>query len=152
MMTVVQCWDDGVTTDVRLTEILRKHNAKAAFNLNAGLHDTRRKSSWIYEGTEAGRLGLNEMGEVYEGFLIANHSLTHPSLAELPVDEARIDIAEGRDRLQQSFGQPVLGFSYPNGSYSGAVMKAVHEAGHVYARTTRNVVHPFPPDVGMKAI
>ena len=31
MIRVAQCWDDGVATDIRLTEILRKYNAKATF-------------------------------------------------------------------------------------------------------------------------
>jgi hypothetical protein len=53
---------------------------------------------------------------------------------------------EGRDRLQQFFGQPVLGFTYPFGSYNEAVMTAIQEAGHVYARTTRNVEQPFLPE------
>jgi peptidoglycan/xylan/chitin deacetylase (PgdA/CDA1 family) len=100
-MKVVQCWDDGVTADARLVEILRKHNATATFNLNAGLHEAKRKPSWVYQGTEVGRLGWDEMKDVYGGFTIANHSLTHPSLAKLPADAARRDIAEGRDRLQQ---------------------------------------------------
>ena len=29
MIKVAQCWDDGVATDIPLTEILRKYNAKA---------------------------------------------------------------------------------------------------------------------------
>ncbi len=149
MMTVVQCWDDGVTTDVRVGEILRKHNAKATFNLNAGLHDAKRKPGWVFKGTDVVRLGLDEMKDVYSGFTIANHSITHPSLAKLPIDAARRDIAEGRERLQQFFGQPVLGFAYPNGSYNEEVMNAVREAGHVYARTTLNVPQPFPPDNAM---
>ena len=148
-MKVVQCWDDGVTTDVRLVEILRKHNAKATFNLNAGLCDAKRKPGWIYKGTKVDRLGLDEMKDIYSGFMIANHSLTHPSLAKLPIDEMRSEIAEGRDRLQQTFGQAVRGFAYPNGSYSEDVMNAVREAGHVYARTVLNVVHPFPPKDAM---
>lgn len=149
VMTVVQCWDDGVTTDARLTELLRRHGARATFNLNAGLHAAERTPGWIYEGTEVRRLGWKEMKAVYDGFLIANHSLTHPSLAQLPVAAARRDIAEGRDRLQQFFGQPVLGFAYPNGSYNAAVMAAVREAGHLYARTVVNVAHPFPPENAM---
>ena len=148
-MTVVQCWDDGVTADVRLVEILRKHNAKATFNLNAGLYEAKRKPGWSYQGTEVGRLGWDEMKDVYCGFTIANHSLTHPHLEELPIAAARRDIAEGRDRLQQFFGQPVLGFAYPFGTYNEAVMDAVREAGHVYARTVVNVAHPFPPENAM---
>ena len=56
---------------------------------------------------------------------------------------------EGRDCLQQLFGQPVLGFAYPFGSYSDAVMQLVREAGHIYARTTGNVDYPFPPENAM---
>lgn len=145
-LTVVQCWDDGVTTDVRLTEILRRHGARATFNLNAGLHETERKPAvWVYRNTEVGRLGLSEMKAVYDSFTIANHSLTHPSLAEISIEAARRDIVEGRDRLQQFFGQPVLGFAYPQGSYDAPVMDAVREAGHLYARTTGSVEKPFPP-------
>jgi peptidoglycan/xylan/chitin deacetylase (PgdA/CDA1 family) len=143
---VVQCWDDGVTTDVRLGEILRRHGAKATFNLNAGLHDAHRQPGWTYKGTEVGRLGWDEMRAVYDGFCIANHSLTHPHLEQLTLEAARRDIVEGRERLQQFFGQPVLGFAYPFGTYNEAVMELLRQAGHVYARTTRNVEQPFPPE------
>jgi hypothetical protein len=148
-MTVVQCWDDGVTTDVRLTEILRRHGARATFNLNAGLYEKQRKQGWKYRDTEVGRLGWDEMRTVYEGFTIANHSLTHPRLEQIAIETARRDIVEGRHRLQQFFGQPVSGFAYPFGSYNEAVMGALREAGHTYARTTRNVENPFPPEDAM---
>ncbi len=146
IMKVVQCWDDGVTTDVRLTDILRRHDAKATFNLNAGLHEKQRRLGWIHMGTEVVRLGWDEMREVYEGFTIANHSLTHPRLDEIAIEAARYDIAEGRERLRQFFAQRVLGFAYPFGSYSEAVMQLVHEAGHVYARTAHSVDYPYPPE------
>lgn len=145
-MTVVQCWDDGVTADIPLTNILRRHGATATFNLNAGSHSKQRTPGWVHRGTHVAKLAWDEMRAVYEGFTIANHSLTHPHLEQIPVADARRDIAEGRDRLQQFFGQPVLGFAYPFGSYSEAVMQAVREAGHIYARTTHNVERPFPPE------
>ena len=148
-MTVVQCWDDGLTTDVRLMDILRRHGAKATFNLNAGLHEKQRKLGWIHMGTEVVRLGLDEMREVYEGFTIANHSLTHQRLDEITIEAARCDIAQGRDLLQQFFAQLVLGFAYPFGSNSDTVMQLVREAGHVYARTAHNVAYPYPPENSM---
>ncbi|MEI6218140.1 MAG: polysaccharide deacetylase family protein [bacterium] len=144
-MTVVQCWDDGVTGDVRVIGLLRKHNAKATFNLNAGLHQPKRVPCWVHLGAEVVRLGWDEVRDVYDGFTIANHSLTHPDLTRLPVDEARREIRAGRERLQQHFGQPVSGFAYPGGAYSEPVMDLVREAGHVYARTVLNVAHPVPP-------
>lgn len=146
IMTVVQCWDDGVTGDVRLIEILRRHGATATFNLNAGLHETQRRPVRTYEGEEIWRLGWDEMRKVYDGFTIANHSLTHPNLDQMAPDAAWRDIVEGRDRLQQFFAQPVYGFAYPFGSYSETVMKAVQDAGHVYARTTGMAERPFPPE------
>lgn len=144
-MTVVQCWDDGVTTDARVAEICRRHSARATFNLNAGRHETRRKPGWKYKDTDVGFLGWDEMRDVYAGFTIANHSLTHPDLAKIPAADARREIVEGRERLRQFFGQPVLGFAYPFGTYNETVMGLLREAGHVYARTVKNVESPFPP-------
>jgi len=144
-MTVVQCWDDGVTTDAPLIEILRRHGASASFNLNPGLHTAERSKGWVYKGTDVARLGWNEMKELYRGFTIAGHSLSHPHLEAIPVDEARREIVEGRKRLQDFFGQPVRGFAYPFGTYNDQVEALVREAGHVYARTTKNDDAPFPP-------
>lgn len=145
-MTVVQCWDDGVTADVRVIEILHKHNAKATFNLNAGLHKAKRYACWKHKDKVVERLGWDEVRDVYKGFPIANHSLTHPRLDGMPVEAARREIVEGRKRLQQHFGQPVTGFAYPGGSYDAVVMDLVREAGHVYARTTLEAAQPFPPE------
>ncbi len=145
ILTVVQCWDDGVTADVRLADVLRRHGAKATFNLNAGLHEVQRTPSFRYRDTEVVRLGWDEMREVYAGFTIANHSLTHPYLERLSTQEMWRELAEGRERLQQFFGQAVFGFAYPFGTYDSTVMAAVRDAGHVYARTDGNADHCFPP-------
>jgi len=143
-MKIVQCWDDGVTTDIQVVNILRRHGAKATFNLNAGLHETKRKFSWVFKNTEVWKLGWNEMRSVYEGFTIANHSLTHPHLTKISMNDARENIIVGRDKLQQFFQQPILGFSYPFGSYDRNVMKLVADAGHIYARTTQYAENPLP--------
>ena len=165
-MTVVQCWDDGVTADARLAEILRRHKAKATFNLNPGLHAARRtrgwkvpqlsllrrvlpRIPWTYKGMQVSRLGWDEMREVYAGFTIGSHTLTHPRLEQIPVEAARREIVESRERLQQFFGQPVLGFAYPFGAYNRAAMDLVQAAGHLYARTVQAAAHPFPPEPPM---
>ncbi|MDA0991121.1 MAG: polysaccharide deacetylase family protein [Verrucomicrobia bacterium] len=148
-MNVVQCWDDGVTSDIRLVGLLREHQAKATFNLNAGLHQAARTAGWDYEGTRVQRLGQSELVDVFEGFTIANHSLTHPHLERIPIETAEMEIVEGRDQLQNLFQQPIHGFAYPFGTYDPAVMEAVRGAGHVYARTTLNMPDPYPPTDAM---
>ena len=136
-MKLVQCWDDGVTTDVRLVSLLRRHGARATFNLNAGLHKRKRQLGWHHGDTEVWRLARGELREVYDGFSIANHTLTHPHLDQLPIDAARREIGEGRTCLQTLFDQPVSGFVYPFGTFDEVVAQSVRDAGHVYARTTR---------------
>jgi len=126
-MRIAQCWDDGVVQDIRLIEILRLHGAKASFNLNAGKHETVRGAN--------GKLALSELTSVYEGFLVANHTLTHPHLTRIAPDEAAREIRAGRDSLEQIFGYPVKGFAYPFGDHNEAVQELVREAGHTYART-----------------
>ena len=135
-MKLVQCWDDGVTTDVRLVALLRRLGARATFNLNAGLHQRGRSFGWHHGHTEVWRLGIEELRAVYDGFTIANHTLTHPRLDQLPLDAARREIGDGRARLQDLFGQPVSGFVYPFGAHDSATADAVREAGHAYGRTT----------------
>ncbi len=145
-MTVVQCWDDGVTSDLRLIEILRQYQARATFNLNAGLHGEQRQTIMRHRETDVVRLARGELNETYDGFAIGNHSLTHPRLDKLSPDEARRNLAEGRDRLQQLFGRPVVGLAYPFGSFNCTAMEAARETGHLYARTTRSAEQPFPPE------
>ncbi len=136
-MKLVQCWDDGVTSDVRLVLLLRRHGARATFNLNAGLHASQRRLGWHHFGTEVWRLGRDELRDVYDGFSIANHTLTHPHLEQLPIEAARREIRDGRACLQALFDQPVSGFVYPFGTSNDVVAQAVRDAGHLYARTTR---------------
>ena len=92
---------------------------------------------------------LPKKPDVFDGFTVANHSLTHPHLEQMTIEAARADIIDGRKRLQDRFGTPVLGFAYPFGTYSPAVMELLREAGHVYARTTVNVEQCFPPQDAM---
>ena len=133
---VVQCWDDGVVDDIRLIEILRKHRAKASFNLKFGYFGAVRDEGWNYRDVKrVSRLAKSEIRDVYEGFLVANHGFTHPHLPQIPIDEAVSCIRQGKDALEQHFGYPVTGFAYPFGDYNPEIMEVICEAGHAYART-----------------
>lgn len=143
-MQIAQCWDDGVLDDIRLIEILRRHGAKASFNLNAGLHSGSRSDGWMHKGKHVQRLAHGELVSVYDGFLVANHTLTHPHLAKLTPADAEREIREGRDALEQIFGYPIKGFAYPFGSHDETVHELVRSAGHCYARTCENVDHVLP--------
>jgi peptidoglycan-N-acetylglucosamine deacetylase len=150
-MKVVQCWDDGVHDDIRLTEILRKHGARASFNLNPSLHGAGRQGGWREKHQKSiYKLSLNELNSVYEGFVIANHSMSHPAATKIPLEQWRKEVVDARKILQDWFQQPILGFVYPFGDYGDATAEVVREAGHVYARTTRIATPCFPPEDSIK--
>jgi peptidoglycan/xylan/chitin deacetylase (PgdA/CDA1 family) len=144
-MKVLQSWDDGVVDDIRLTGLLRRYRARATFNLNPGLHRPGRSFSWRYGDKEVWRLGRDELVDVYTGFEIASHSLTHPNLPDLSPEALDWEIRESRRRLQDWFQQPVRGFCYPFGGFNPAVKDAIRAAGHGYARTVAEVEPLFPP-------
>lgn len=145
-MKIAQCWDDGVSDDIRVIEILRRHGAKASFNLNYGTHRETRGTGWKYKGTkDVWKLALPELVQVYDGFLVGNHSLNHPDLTKIPVAEAEREIREGKDALEQHFGYAVKGFAYPFGAYNEAVEEILRATGHLYARTTGVTDKVYPP-------
>ena len=137
MIRVTQSWDDGVTDDVRLIELLRKYQAKGTFNLIAGHHDPeRRDTQWRYQDTKnVFMLALPELPALYRDFEVASHSYTHPNLAELPADKLTWELAESRKRLEEIFQRPVRGFAYPYGTFNDAVKTELRRQGYVYART-----------------
>jgi len=142
---VAQCWDDGVVDDIRLIALLRKYGAKASFNLNFGLHEEERSTTWKYEGVkEVWRLSRAELKSVYEGFTVANHGYRHVPPARVSIAEAHEDIRVGRESLEQYFGFPVVGYVYPGGSYDQATMDLVRATGHAYGRTIKMVANVFP--------
>jgi peptidoglycan/xylan/chitin deacetylase (PgdA/CDA1 family) len=146
MIKIVQCWDDGVVDDIRLIELLRRHKAKASFNLNPGMHGEGRGHTWRYEDTkDVSRLAKNELLAVYEGFTIANHTVNHPWPLKIGLAEWRREVFDGRKMLQDIFSQAVDGFVYPYGQRSDETDDVVREAGHTYARGTGPVCAEEPP-------
>lgn len=145
-MKVIQCWDDGVVDDVRLTEMLRRRGAKATFNLNAGLHGAARGGIWRFKDIkDVLRLARPELLGVYEGFAVANHSYAHKWPTRISLAEWEEDVRAGREALEQMFQRPITGFAYPYGDCNEPVKDAVRRAGHVYARTTKRVETVWPP-------
>jgi peptidoglycan/xylan/chitin deacetylase (PgdA/CDA1 family) len=146
MIKLVQCWDDGVVDDIRLCWILRASGARATFNLNPGTHEAQRSGPGRYKDCkDVFRLAKGELIETYEGFTIANHSVSHPWPTRIPIEQWKSEVNDGRKQLQDIFGQPVLGFVYPFSDTNPQVAEIVREAGHVYARTAANATPCFPP-------
>jgi peptidoglycan/xylan/chitin deacetylase (PgdA/CDA1 family) len=144
-MKVIQCWDDGIVDDVRLTDILRRYNARATFSLNPGLNLEERSFGWIHESREVWRLSVGELPDIYSGFEVCSHSMTHPCLTEVSADQLDWEVRASRDILQGIFRKPVLGLCYPFNAYNERVKAALRSAGYLWARGGQNDESIFPP-------
>lgn len=151
-MKIMQCWDDGVVNDARLADLLRKYGAKATFNLNPALHlqHERKLATWRYKDIfPVDKLSLDEMKDVYRGFKVAGHTMTHPHLTKCDPETVRKELVDCITFLREFFGQERCGFAYPFGDYNAEVAEAVRAAGYLYARTCENVDGPLPLNKAM---
>lgn len=145
-LKVACCWDDGVINDIRLTQLLRKYNAKATFNLNPGLmkDDERIPARWSEIGENGGHLGyhsgkisLKEIAEVYAGFELASHCWKHELPNAMAPEEWIKTAVEARKYLEDIVQRPCRGFAWPCGLATPETALLLREAGFAYGRTTK---------------
>ncbi|MBQ9002398.1 MAG: polysaccharide deacetylase family protein [Eggerthellaceae bacterium] len=147
-------FDDGLEQDKRIVDVLRKNGMGATFHLNSGLFGDK-----TYEGrignlgmTEAPairfdprkhhllryvehfRIPANEVVDVYRGFEIASHTVSHANLARCTEEERTREIADDVRALSSMFGQAVIGFAFPYGAGAKKSRPALEAAGVRYAR------------------
>ena len=146
MMKVVQCWDDGANSDVRLSGLLRECNAKATFNLNPGLMGKRVPSSWIkpgdkdwsFHGYRHGKIGLKDIAEVYDGFQLASHCWKHEKAGTIPDQEWIKSALDARHYLEDIVQHECRGFAWPYGCFTPETVRLLRENGFAYGRITKN--------------
>lgn len=97
-------------------------------------------NAWVTaEGYEAtSLLGWGDIGRMQAegGVDFGAHTQTHPHLADLGAAEARREMADSRDALEQRLQSPVTTLCYPYGSRSEAVEDMAGEIGFTQAVTT----------------
>ena len=139
LKAVTFSYDDGMTQDIRLIELLNKYNLKCTFNINSGklglnLIQTRNTGRRVARY----RIHADDVKYVYEGHELAAHTLTHPLLPELDDAEVIRQVEQDRLKLSELAGYEVVGFAYPCGgvNHDDRVVKLMQEnTGIKYART-----------------
>ncbi|MBE6703141.1 MAG: polysaccharide deacetylase [Ruminococcaceae bacterium] len=119
-------YDDGSSNDARLVEMFNKYGVKGTFHLNGG--------KYIAKSDEE----LAAVRELYEGHEISCHTVHHGWPARMPVQSVVSEVMEDRRVLENMAGYPVIGMSYPSGSYSEEAIAALRACGIVYSRTVKS--------------
>ena len=109
-------YDDAVTQDIRLLEILNRYELKATFNINS--ERLGRRGTLTVEGVTVDNIKHqpSEIKHIYKGHEVAAHTLTHPKLTDIR-DEAEIirQVEQDRLNLSELVGYEVKGMAYPCG-------------------------------------
>ena len=108
-------YDDGVTQDIRLIELLNKYGLKCTFNLNSEL--LSKKGMLIREGKRIAhyKIYTEDVKHIYEGHEVAVHTLTHPNLTQCDDKEIIRQVEADRLNLSELVEYEVVGMAYPCG-------------------------------------
>ena len=116
-------FDDGITQDKRIIEILKKYDAYCCtFYINTGLYGV----NWPQVGQQLGRPDITHLrytkqqlrSGIYDGFDVECHSLTHKSLKTLTESEITNEIVGDMENVEELFGYKPVGLAWPGGDKS----------------------------------
>ena len=115
MKAITFSYDDGVTQDIRLIELLNQYGLKSTFNLNSELLSTKGMLSRNGGRIAHYKIHKDDVRSVYEGHEVAVHTLTHPLLTRLSDAEVVRQVENDRLNLSELAGYEVVGMAYPCG-------------------------------------
>lgn len=64
------------------------------------------------------------------GIAFGSHTMHHPFMKRLPLEDARWELVESKRILEERLGEPVRHFCFPHGSYGVAAGRLAQEAGY----------------------
>jgi peptidoglycan/xylan/chitin deacetylase (PgdA/CDA1 family) len=119
-LQVTTSWDDGHENDVHLAGLLTKYHMKGTFYLTK---------------TYLQPLSEEKIIEISRNHEIGAHTLTHPTLTEIALEEAEKEITGSKIYLENILNHPVIMFCYPRGKYNEEIKNIVKKSGFIAART-----------------
>jgi peptidoglycan/xylan/chitin deacetylase (PgdA/CDA1 family) len=140
-------YDDGVTQDLKLIEILDKYGLKCTFNVNSALLGRSGALTTGGKNVTHNKINTADVRAVYSNHETAVHTLTHPSLANCDDAEITRQVEEDRVALSKLVGYDVVGMAYPNGSNDDRVAGVIRDStGVKYSRTVSSTGNFDPQD------
>lgn len=138
LKAVTFSYDDGVTQDIRLIELLNKYNLKCTFNINSELLSHRGILIRNNQRISHYKIHPEDLKYIYEGHEVAVHTLTHPNLTNCDDNEVIRQVETDRLNLSELAGYEVVGMAYPCGGVNNDERVAEiikNNTGVKYSRT-----------------
>lgn len=139
LKAITLSFDDGVTQDARLIELLDRYGLKCTFNLNSECFGRPgRLTNGRGEQADHNKVDPALVKELYQNHEVAVHTLTHPNLTTLPDEEIIRQVEEDRKNLTAICGYEIIGMAYPCGGVNNNdhVAEVIREhTGVRYSRT-----------------
>lgn len=142
--SVAITFDDGYADNLlNALPLLEKFDACATLYLVVDRHDrdwstAKKKHHNSGELARERKLTDDEVRQMLASGRIelGSHTLTHINMPATPTDAKRLELAESRRQLEQTFGVRVRSFAYPFGLWGEEDVALVREAGYETAVTT----------------
>jgi len=80
-------------------------------------------------------MNWDDLKTISDVFEIGSHTLTHPILTIIPLEDAGREIFESKKQIEERLGKPINSFAYPNGDCNDKVVGLVEKAGYFRAVT-----------------
>ncbi len=107
-------YENGYTEQI--LDILKKYNAKGCFFVT---------ETYIRDNVEL----VKRMKE--EGHLVGNHTVTHPSMPDISIEEEKSELLSCADYMKEVTGYDMdMYFRPPSGEYSERVLQLAHDMGY----------------------
>ncbi len=123
---VVLTFDDGFRSFLRAAEVVNRFGFSASFFLTRDLCQERADHLDPAEVRE-----LSELGDV------GGHGTTHSMLSKLPREQARAELREAREWIQQTTGKAATTMSAPQGGIDRNVVRMAREEGYAVIGNSR---------------
>lgn len=118
----VLAFDDGITQDKKIIDICKRHNFDGCtFFINTGLPG----ANWTFVGESMGKPEVTHIrftqaelrSGIYDGFDVAVHTLSHPSLKEYDDNPIKLrrEVQKDADNIYKLTGVMPLGMAWPGG-------------------------------------
>ena len=122
-------FDDGHVADLRLAELLAKFDVKATFYIP-------RSCEWC-----SANLAENEIRTLAGLHEVGGHTMTHSILTKVSYKQARAEIFDCKQWLEDVTGKAIRSFCPPVGRFSKEHVSLQREAGFTSMRTVEMLTH-----------